>query len=324
MKIKIILFTILLLSLTGCLNKQKINNLAEAENQVITQDGRHFFTSSSGIAELTFEYGQKKLRFIPTDCDALNGIENIGDWLIAVCADNKLINPKHKLIKINLSEINPYTNKPTISTLFNLTNIALPNGLAITPNKDAILIANYNLLGKGFISRLQINHSYDDLTPGKFDLKYLTHKQGVYSANGLKFYHGDLYVSDFKLKTLSSRIVKIDFIADQYLDHQVLFSARTVLDDLLPTCDGILVSDHLFGRLIFISNRGKISRSRLQQFPGISSILWGQAPLFPEKTLIITERGILNDRHTLVGNQISSSNISDRVLSSIGADCSSL
>jgi hypothetical protein len=63
MKIKIILSTILLLSLTGCLTKQKINNLAEAENQVITQDGRHFFTSSSGIAELTFEYGQKKITF---------------------------------------------------------------------------------------------------------------------------------------------------------------------------------------------------------------------------------------------------------------------
>ena len=317
------LYTILvILSLTGCLTKQKITHLAEAENQIITQEGRHFFTSSSGIAEWHYEDGRKKLSFIETDCDTLNGIVSIENWLIAVCADSKLINPIHKLIKIDLSNINPSTNKPTVSTLFELTNIALPNGLAMTPNQDAVLIANYNLLGQGFISRLELNYTDADLSAGEFDLKYLNNNHGIASTNGIKFFNGDLYVSDFQITTASSRIVKISFIANEYLDHQVLYSANTVLDDLLPTCDGILVSDYLLGRLIFISKQGKVSKSSLQQFPGITSIAWGQAPLFPERTLIITERGILNDRYTLIGNQISSSYISDRVLRDVGANCS--
>jgi hypothetical protein len=320
--VKIFYTALFVLFLTGCLSKEKINNLAEAENQIITAEGRHFFTSSKGIAELYYEYGQKKLSFIETDCDTLNGIVSTGDWLIAVCADSKLISPIHRLIKIDLSNINSLTHKPTVSTLFELTDIALPNGLVMTPNQDAVLIANYNLLGQGFISRLELNHSYDDLSAGNFDLKYLSQEHGIASANGIKFYNNDLYVSDFQITTASSRIVKIRFIADEYLDHQVLYSANTILDDLLPTCDGVLVSDYLFGRLIFISKYGKVSKSSLQQFPGITSIAWGQTPLFPEKTLVITERGILNDRYTLIGNQISSSAISDRVLMDVGANCS--
>ena len=320
--VKVFYALLLLLSLTGCLTKQKINNLPEAENQIITQEGRHFFTSSSGIAELYYEYGQQKLSFIKTDCDTLNGIVSIGDWLIVVCADSKLINPIHKLIKIDLSNIDPTTNKPTVSTLFELTDIALPNGLAMAPSQDAVLIANYNLLGRGFISRLELNHSYHDLSAGEFDLKYLNHQHGIASTNGIKFFNGDLYVSDFQLATASSRILRIRFIANEYLDHQVLYSANTILDDILPTCDGILISDYLFGRLIFISKQGKVSKSSLQQFPGITSITWGQAPLFPEKTLVITERGILTDRYTSIGNQISSSTISDRVLRDVGANCS--
>ncbi len=320
-KLKIGFTFLLLLFLSGCLTKEKINNLAEAENQIITDDGRHFFTSSSGIAELHYEYGRRQLSFIETDCDALNGIESIGDWLIAVCADSKLIKPKHRLIKIDLSNINPATNKPSVSTLFELTDIALPNGLALTPNKDAVLIANYNLLGRGFISRLELDHYSNSLKAGNFDLKFLNHQHGIASANGLKFSNGDLYVSDFKITSASSRIVKIRFIADEYFDHQVIYSANTVLDDLLPTCDGVLVSDYLLGRLIFISNSGKVSKSSLQQFPGITSMVWGQTPLFPDNTLVITERGILNDPYTLIGNQISSSYVSDRVLRNVGARC---
>lgn len=309
------------LTLTGCLTKQKVNNLAEAENQIITNDGRHFFTSSHGVAELIDNYGNQDLSFIKTPCDALNGIESIGQWLIVVCADSRLINPKHKLIKIDLSNINPLTNQPTVSTLFELTDIALPNGLAITPNQDAVLIANYNLIGRGFISRLSLKQSDTNLTAQEFDLKYLGQEQGVASANGIKFHQGDLYVSDFKLSSAASRIVKVSFIGDEYLSHQVLYSANTILDDLLPTCAGVLVTDYLWGRMIFINQQGKVSKSSVQQFPGITSVAWGRPPLFTKSTLVITERGILNDRYTPIGNQISTSYISQQVKQNIGANC---
>lgn len=307
--------------LSGCLTKEKISDLAEAENQVITAEGRHFFTSSSGIAELVYEHGERKLVLIKTDCDALNGIESIGKWLIAVCADNKLIKPKHKLIKIDLSKTSSITNRPPVSTLFELTDIALPNGLAITPNKDSILIANYNLFGQGFISRLSLKVSDYELTAGKFELSFLNHNHGIASANGIRFYQGDLYVSDFKISSLSSRIVKVSFIGDEYLSHKTIFSAATILDDLLPTCKGVLIADYLMGRLIFINQHGKVSRSKIQQFPGITSVVWGRSPHFSDNTLVITERGILNDSHTLIGNQISTSTVANHVFRNIGANC---
>lgn len=61
----------------------------------------------------------RKLRFIKTDCNTLNGIESIGEGLIAVCADSQLINPEHRLIKIDLSNIDRSTNKPSIPHYLN-------------------------------------------------------------------------------------------------------------------------------------------------------------------------------------------------------------
>ncbi len=301
----------------GCLNKEKIAEMPEAENQVITEDGRHFVTSGKGLAEIKNNNGQLTLDYINAGCDAYNGIVSFDDHLIVVCADSALINARHTLISAQLES----NVKPEMTELLELNNMSLPNGMTLTPDNGALLIADYLFLGRGKVSKFDLTVTEESLNAELNDLNYLNIDQNVYSPNGLKFSGEDLYLTDFDYTSLTSRVVKIIFDNGSFLSSEVLYEKVTILDDLLPTCGGVLTSDFLNGRLVFINSEGDVFRSDYQEFPGLSSMMWGQAPLFDSNTLVITERGIIQDSISSIGNQISSIDISSSTLETVGANC---
>ncbi len=305
------------LILQGCLNKEKLSDMPEAENQVITEDGRHFVTSGKGLAEITQSNGTLSLDYIDAGCDAYNGIVSFDDRLIVVCADSALINARHTLISAQLET----GVKPEMSELMVLDNMSLPNGMTLTPENDALLIADYVLLGRGKVSKFDLSINDNVLSAQLNDLNFLNIEQNIYSPNGLKFSGNDLYLTDFDYTSISSRVVKVSFLDGAYLDTDVLYSKTTILDDLLPTCGGVLTGDFLNGRLVFINSEGEVFRSDYQEFPGLSSMVWGQAPLFDANTLVITERGIIQDSISSIGNQISTVEISNSILNDVGANC---
>lgn len=317
------LFIIVLIPLLqACLTKEKLSTLADAENQVITQSGRHFVTSAEGISEIKKTHWGYSVETTKTECDEINGIESLENWLIAVCADSSLFSPVHSLIKINIQD--PYN--PIISHLIDLPGVALPNGIVLTPSKQSLLIADFNLFGKGKISKIDLSLS-DDLKAVGYSENFIGNTDGIYSPNGLKFLNNDLYLTDFNTWGLQGRIVKLSFSeADastkSITDIQIIHRGLSLYDDLLPTCDGILAADFLNGRLVFINSDGDVHKSKLQQFPGISSMLWGSERMFEKNTLIITEKGILKDRVSSIGNQISLAPITSNVLSRVSAQCS--
>lgn len=305
------------LLLQGCLNKEKVVHMPEAENQVITESGRHFVTSGKGLAELKNQNGQLVLDYIDAGCDAYNGIVSFDQHLIAVCADSALINARHTLISAELTE----NAKPVMTELLKLNGMSLPNGMTLTPDNSALLIADYLLLGRGKVSKFDLSVNETGLNAQVNDLNYLDIDQNVYSPNGLKFSGEDLYLTDFDYTSLSSRVMKISFDNGQYLNSEVLYEKITILDDLLPTCGGVLTGDFLNGRLVFINSEGEVHRSDYQELPGLSSMIWGQAPLFNNNTLVITERGIIQDSVSSIGNQVSSVDISNSTLQTVGAHC---
>ena len=305
------------LLLQGCLNKEKLAEMPEAENQVITENGRHFITSGKGLAEIVNVDNQLSLDYINAGCDAYNGIVSFNSHLIVVCADSALINARHTLMSARLED----GVKPDMSELIELTDISLPNGLTLTPDNNALLVADYLLLGRGKVSKFDLAITNSALTAQVNDLYFLDINQNIYSPNGLKFLGEDLYLTDFDYTSLTSRVVKVSFTQGEFLSSNVLYEKVTILDDLLPTCGGVLVGDFLNGRLVFINSEGDVFRSDYQEFPGLSSMIWGQAPLFSDNTLVITERGIIQDSLTSIGNQISTVDISSSTLENVGARC---
>lgn len=302
--------------LQACLTKEKLSNLGDAENQIITQSGRHFISSSEGISEIKKTRWGYAIETMRAPCDEVYGIESLENWLIAVCADSSIFSPEHSLIKVNIED----PHNPQISHLIDLPDLTLPNGIALTPNKESLLIADFNLLGKGKIAKIDLSLS-TQLKAHNYNPEYINHADGIYAPNGLKFLGNDLYLTDFNTWALQGRIIKLSMNHDSIVDLEIIHQGLSLYDDLLPTCGGVLATDFVHGRLLFVNGNGNVHTSKLQQFPGISSMLWGTTAMFPKNTLIITEKGILKDRFSSIGNQISLTHISSRVMRNISAEC---
>lgn len=318
-RFNIFVLIFLTLMLQGCLNKQKLLDFPEAENQVVTLDGRHFFTSGKALAEIVKVEDEYTLQEIDAGCDGYSGIDVQGDWLFVVCLDNSLIAGEHQLITARIKQ----GEQPEFETLVSLSQLSLPNGLAIAPLGDYLYIADFVLLGRGKVSKYSLDTSNGSPKISLIEGEYLSVQQDVHSPNGLKFLDDDLYVTDFNVSGFQSRLLKINETASGDVVTEVLYEKNTIFDDLLPTCGGVLVADYINGRLIFVNSEAEAYQSKFQEFPGISSMRWGQPPLFEKGShLIVTERGIIQDGITDIGNQITSIPISNLLKNEVGAQCS--
>lgn len=315
---KIFVLILFALVLQGCLNKQKLLSFPEAENQVITADGRHFVTSGKALAEIVKQDGEYSLREIDAGCDGYSGIDVVQDWIFVVCLDNSIIAGDHELLvaKLKVGE------EPVFQSLVSLNQLSLPNGLVISPQGDALYIADFVLLGQGSVAKYSLDVSNGMPSVSLLDGEFLSVQQGINSPNGLKFLGSDLYLTDFNVSGFQSRLIKIRETLSGVVHTEVLYEKNTIFDDLLPTCEGVLVADYINGRLIFVNSEAEVYQSKFQEFPGISSMQWGQPPLFERGShLIVTERGIIQDGITDIGNQITSVPISNLLKSEVGAQC---
>lgn len=300
---------LLVLLLQGCLTKSKLAFLPDAENQIITSDGRHFLSSAAGISEIKKGRFGHYLMTAKLPCDEVNGLESYKNQLIAVCADSALLFAKHKLIAVNLNN----WPTPDIRTLKTLDGISLPNGIALDKSDMSLYLADFNLFGDGHITRLQLDDSENTLRVTDYQPRFLHKSHGIHAPNGLKLINGDLFVTDFHTLGLSSRLVKINLAHQGYSDHQVLLKRYTLFDDFTHLCGGFLVTDFLNGRLLYLDKRNRLHKTNVQQFQGASSVSLGSEALFDKPTLVVTEKGILKDTLSAIGNQVSLAPISKRL-----------
>lgn len=305
--------------LQGCLQKEKLGDLPEAENQVVTDSGRHFVSSGTGLMEVTSTGEQWQLKTVHTACDEYNGLVSSGQWLLAICADAALVQPRHQLIAGRLHE-----DGQTIQwqSVYDFADMTLPNGMALGQDGRSLYVADYVLLGWGKLAKYHVSFDDERVWVSLDQLDFLDRDQGVYSPNGVRWSDGALYLTDFNWSSLTSRVLKITLDSEgEFVAFTTLYEKATILDDLLPTCGGVLVGDFLNGRLVFINSMGEVHRSEYQAYPGISSVRWGQTPLFDADTLVITERGIIQDTVSAIGNQVSLVHVSEEAMDGVGAEC---
>ena len=122
---------------------------------------------------------------------------------------------------------------------------------------------------------------------------------GVRNPNGIKWHDDRLYVTDWgQVKTFD--LLEADSKA------KVLYSRLTVFDDLLVHCEHLLVTDFFAGTVIAMNFSGQhIYETPPTWMPGASSVLVARAPLFSRPGLLVTERGILLEPDSEIGNQLS-------------------
>jgi hypothetical protein len=72
---------------------------------------------------------------------------------------------------------------------------------------------------------------------------------------------------------------------------QTLYQATTVLDDLEPYCDGLLVADFIRGLRIYITLDGSVVRESSASFVTPSVILADATPFLDEREILLTLSG---------------------------------
>jgi hypothetical protein len=94
----------------------------------------------------------------------------------------------------------------------------------------------------------------------------------------------------------------------------LVYQGVTVVDDIQPICGGVAVDDFAGGRLIYMAPTGLDSNglptyrqgvsSGLASLESPSSVMLGRAPMFTGQDILVTEKGIIGEFTSNIGNKI--------------------
>lgn len=277
--------------LAACTPKEKILDLPDAENMLFTPEGR-LIVSGKGIYEIVRENGSyRAISLYDGDC-AFAGIAQRGHWLYSVCAGGPIWAMKRYLLAAEL--------KPDRSLRFQILreiDLVVPNGMAFDRN-GVLFLADENFFGSGRIVRVQIA---DGESPRVLRIDtWLDGQHGVKHPNGVRVVGDQLFFTDGG----AVKIFRFDDFGN-ILDSRVLYQRATVFDDLLPACGGAAVADYVAGTVLYVDRNGvKQYESTAQSLPGASSVQIGRPPLFATNQLLITEKGMLLETDSTIGDKL--------------------
>ncbi len=294
------------------------DDVADAENILFTGNGRLFFTGADYLYEYNFATGKA----VPVDGAGKGnflGIAQSGNMLYVVKTSFKfdpqpidfqdmltkglfgymsslisdLILDK-KIIKADLNQ--PLLNFESHHVLYDMF---LPNGMTADTNGN-LYLADTNFMGIGKIVRIS---STNGLVSQSTWLK-----TGVTCPNGMSVKNGKIYFTDFDIRYLKASVKRVDIKYGAASNLQTIYSKTGFFDDLdagkFYGKEGCVVADHLDGTIIFLNDSGKVEyKLDKGSFSFPSSVRLGKGVF--ENTLLITEKGILYDLYSNIGNKVS-------------------
>lgn len=324
---KTTLLTALVLSsslLSGCLDKDKIATVPDAENQLFTPDGRLVVTGGTGVFEIVRSGSGYAAQAIAADVSGVcnyTGLAQLGSWVFTACqqhpsglfgpADNHLLAAQVVAGQpLHFVQVDRATPDP-------MDTLSLPNGLAATPD-GRLLVADYNLLASAGLARVTLDLSGARPRVTAFQANWVNASHGISHPNGVRVQGNELFVSDvsFVKRFAFDAAGNVPVTLPNGVKNEALvYQGATVLDDILPLCGGVAIDDFLNGRVIYMAPAGNGANglptwrqayaSPWQQLAGPSSVRVGRAPLFSGRDVLVTEKGILLEMDSDYGNKLS-------------------
>lgn len=326
---KVLLATASISLLSACIEKEKVAKIGDAENILITQAGAVLVTGGDSVVGIVDDgSGLEATKSLISNPGACTGMAQNGDDVFVVCSkpyikfkgwtfkagnDTRLFHAKDKSDPRDL-EFKLLDHPEAGEGL--LDSMVIPNGMAFSPNGD-LLIANYNLLGQGSLGKASLAYSGDSVSITYFDKNWVDSDLGVTNPNGVRVDGNKLYLSDNnKVRRLyfdengevppsiqlpSGEWVSNDAPANEVYDAGSL----AIVDDIMPFCDGVALTSYLDGQLIYVAENGEDFQTWIGSFSFPSSLAVGQGPLFDDYILLVTEKGILQETGSNIGNRLS-------------------
>jgi len=295
------------LGMTGCIEKTTLVSIPEAENSLFTATGRLFVTGGESIYEITKDDNGvcTAHKLYPGTYNFL-GIGQHGDYIYVNRTSpgaGFLFNPESHLVIANLNDIlmsGEENESNGVFTEIRLNSVQGPvNGMAIDSH-GCIYIAD--MFGGRILSAFI--QTGDPTMVSEF-FPWL--EEGVASPNGIAVSDATLYFTD------GNAVKKVGIQEDGSPGAvEIIAEDLGVLDDLAPFRDGVLVTVFNRGMLLYITDDGIVmNQTPWKSFSGPSSVIPGRAPMFQAQDIIVTERGILLDTRSSIGNKVSMFNAMD-------------
>ncbi len=328
---------LLALGLIGCIEKETIAVIGDAENILTTSDGQLLVSGGDNIYRVypdSANNGPDPLfpgnaRLGQYACN-FTGIAQREHWVFTSCVQRRfLFFTDHHLLVADLRE-----DQPVFEVITPLTGmdpydaIGLPNGLAFAPD-GALLVADYDLVYKSGIARVELDFSGTRpqvTSVEKHFVDPLTH--GLNAVNGIRVAGDYLYLSDV------NSVKRLRFDASAGVPASVpdgrggmrpnittMWSGGlAIVDDIMPLCDGLAFTSYLSGSVHYVArytdDAGEEYFPQLYASPPFafdspSALAMGQIPgVFDGDSLLVTEKGLLGDLRSGKGNRLSRASLS--------------
>jgi len=316
------------LLISGCIEKEKIVTIPDAENLLFTSQGDLLVSGGKSIYQVSSQTesdgstSYTRTSVYDGNRCSFGGIAQQGDWVFSVCKEVyfiwkgftfKLVQDTH-LLAANLNE-RPLNFKALDKGLEHdpLDAMIIPNGIAFAPTGE-LIIADTNFFAQSDVGRITLDYSGDLPHVAQFEADWLGSEYGFESPNGPRIIGDTLYISDGnkvrRLEFDESGEIPLLFTnaegneVSNLPDDNLFYTGGVIVDDILPYCDGIAVTQFLAGKLVFQDAQGEQYKTLPFSFESPSALAIGEGPMFEGSDLMVTEKGVILEFNSGIGNQL--------------------
>lgn len=292
------------LLLSACIEptyQQDVALIPNAENIRMSSAGRIFVSAADAVYEVVKDDSEAYATqpVIAEDCSYNAGLAQLRDWMFSVCVN---LNPMFVGDRLSLASGKLFARSlhdDRVVLVGELSDFSLPNGIDAIAEDDVILIADEDFTGGGGVARAAIDFSSDAPVIANLQTRWIGSAQNVSAANGVRVIGRDVFLTDIN----TVKRVPLDGQGEPGV-AQVIYQASTVLDDLAPYCDGLLVADFIRGLLVYTTLDGSVAVESSGGFASPSAVLAQATPLFEPDQILVTLVGSLGSTTSTYGDRL--------------------
>lgn len=278
----------------GCAAVEPLLTIPDAENMIFSDTGRLFVSGGQSVVEVTrsgTDYAAKTVSV--ANCN-FTGLAIARNTLYANCGDGSLWAGSLADSNLRLSEIYRYKA------------MGLANGLSNGLESNTLYAVDGPVSGSSLPSSKIVRLKLASTNPNKVESDEVWLNLNGSFPNGLQRQGRVLYYTDSSLPNLgrlNAVLIRPDGTAGE---PRVVSTLQSLPDDFSLLPDGFAVTYFLTGQVVKLDFLGRQvdGYSPLTFSTGASQVMRGRPPLFSASDLLVTEKGILGEQFSPVGNRL--------------------
>lgn len=287
------------LFVVGCNEKTTMERVPDAEKAYMTESGHLFVSGGKSFYMVSKnEDGSFVKNALTDETGNYGGVSEYNGYLYVIGGKPGMaymVSPPYAIYIAKIDDLVASAEAGTscdMMEVFSFDGVMGPNGMDIDKNGNIYVAA----MTSGEILRFKISEE----DPYSLEGPEVWLSKKVNTPNGIAIQDQTLYFTDI------GQVKTVDIGEDGSPGEvDILMWRSSVLDDLIVVENGLMVADFVLGSIFYLSFDGKIeSETLIGTFTGPSSVCMGKAPMFDDGDIIVTEKGVLYDTVSRIGNRI--------------------